>query len=376
MVGYFFVVYLFFKTNLKIMMKKEFNFGDWIYKYDGKNIGVCEQILEPIVNNQVITTLGVYSINFEFDRVWRHATSEEINKVVDMNKIQEQCKIKYPIGCKFKHPNGEIFILKQDNTVYNIYGYHVYAHNGAGSLYNNGRWTELVPLPETDSIKSIDEYFPDLSRHIGRYVKLLTYAPHGGYLEVGEYGKIRDKSNIDFPNHTGYSANNALDEGYLNKHYELMPEGFEPLSEEKSCELDLIKEAQRRYPIGTKFHPAHMIKGYEFCIITNTKFKLSDNGNGIEAMTDYNKSCDFSNDDRYGNTCFFRYVYHKGKWAEYYVEPTITPCGENKLPDVNKVFNSKSYPTASFNKEDIKTSISHVSSVDIRLTKKKKKILF
>ena len=305
-------------------------------------------------------------------------TETDSFKSVDMKAIQEECKKRFPIGCTFKVDGGITDTLKQDNTVYVIYENMIYAHSAAGCLYEDGKWATLVSIPDTYSIKSRDEYFPDLSKHIGRYVKVLRYAPNGGLLKVGEYGKIISKSSIDFPNHKGYSAGNALDEGFLNVSYELMRHGFEPLDGEESEELDLIKEAQRRYPIGTKFHPAHMSKDTNFCIVTNTNFESW--GDEIVAMTDNGEKWTGSTEGRYGNTCFFRNVYSDGKWAEYYVDPkTDNTSLIVKGIDISgsiKVSNAGIYGAVVWDKEDRKTSISDVLSVDIRLSKKKKKILF
>lgn len=299
-------------------------------------------------------------------------TETDSFKSVDMIAIQEECKKRFPIGCTFKADGGITDTLKQDNTVYVIYENMIYAHSAAGCLYEDGKWATLISIPDTHSIKSRDEYFPDLSKHIGRYVKVLRYAPHGGCINVGEYGKIICKSSIDFPNHKGYCAQDALDKGFLNESYELMRHGFVPLDGEISGELDLIKEAQRRYPIGTKFHPAHMTKDTEICIVTNTNFESW--GDEIVAMTDNGEKWIGSTEERYGNTCFFRNVYSDGKWAEYYVNPKIV-----KGIDISgsiKVSNAGIYGSVVWDKEDRKTSISDVLSVDIRLSKKKKKILF
>lgn len=78
------------------------------------------------------------------------------------------------------------------------------------------------------------KYFPDLSKHIGRYLKNLTTSPFGGNIPAGEYGLIIDSDCVNFPtfyketNGKLYSCTYALKEGYLDVYFELMPEGFEP----------------------------------------------------------------------------------------------------------------------------------------------------
>ena len=74
----------------------------------------------------------------------------------------------------------------------------------------------------------------------------------------------------------------------------------------------LLEEAKRRYPIGTKFYPAHMNNRSEYCIVTNNNFRREINA--ITALT--NESTLWSKEFKYGNTTLSRVVWHKGKWAE------------------------------------------------------------
>lgn len=87
--------------------------------------------------------------------------------------------------------------------------------------------------------------------------------------------------------------------------------------------IGLLEEAKNRYPIGTKFIPAH-IETTDYCIITTEYFKGS-----TESDTIYAKLLDGTIHDvhpyKYGNTPYSRVVYHKGKWAEIIVEEKELP---------------------------------------------------
>ena len=78
-------------------------------------------------------------------------------------------------------------------------------------------------------LKEQQEYFNDLSQHIGRYIKALVNYPHSGTIvKKGDVGKIISKDKVDFPNHKGYHCTEALNEGYLGVNYELLPEDYSP----------------------------------------------------------------------------------------------------------------------------------------------------
>lgn len=72
---------------------------------------------------------------------------EEVQQKTEMEKIQEECKRLYPIGCSF-FPVGDSHttILKMDEVTYEINERNraIYAHNGAGCLYLDGQWATLA----------------------------------------------------------------------------------------------------------------------------------------------------------------------------------------------------------------------------------------
>lgn len=71
-------------------------------------------------------------------------------------------------------------------------------------------------------LKEQQEYFDDLSQHIGRYIRALIDNPHSGSkVKKGDVGKIFSSNKVAFPNSKNYSCSNALSEGTLGVKYEL-----------------------------------------------------------------------------------------------------------------------------------------------------------
>jgi len=69
---------------------------------------------------------------------------------VDMKDIQEEAKKRFPIGCKFIPADShKTHTLIEDYCTYEIHGKYIWAHNGHGHLYEDGKWATLVSLPET-----------------------------------------------------------------------------------------------------------------------------------------------------------------------------------------------------------------------------------
>jgi len=68
-----------------------------------------------------------------------------------IEEAQEECKRRFPIGCKYRCvENNTLYILKDDNTYYNT-GSSIWAHRGAGLLYdssNGGIFANLISYPK------------------------------------------------------------------------------------------------------------------------------------------------------------------------------------------------------------------------------------
>lgn len=76
---------------------------------------------------------------------------DKIKPMINMQEIQEEAKRRFPIGCKFKSISGDTFVLELDQVVYSIHDTNIYAHDGAGLLYGDSKWAELLELPESES---------------------------------------------------------------------------------------------------------------------------------------------------------------------------------------------------------------------------------
>lgn len=73
-----------------------------------------------------------------------------------IEEAQEECKRRFPIGCKYKcAEEGILYTLKDDGTYYNT-GTSIWAHRGAGLLYSTEttvnkttiKFATLVSLPK------------------------------------------------------------------------------------------------------------------------------------------------------------------------------------------------------------------------------------
>ena len=90
-------------------------------------------------------------------------------------------------------------------------------------------------------LKEQQKYFPDLSQHIGRYIRALVDNPNSGSrVYKGDIGKIINKGQVDFPNRKGYSCTCALDKNHLGTKYELLPEDYSPEQENKEPNIEFI----------------------------------------------------------------------------------------------------------------------------------------
>ena len=67
-----------------------------------------------------------------------------VNQIDPMVEIQRQAKEKFPIGSTFNNTEGNRYVLLEDTETYKINGTSIWAHNGAGCLYSNGKWAYLV----------------------------------------------------------------------------------------------------------------------------------------------------------------------------------------------------------------------------------------
>ena len=180
----------------------------------------------------------------------------------------------------------------------------------------NKKWQTSVCNDLDYPVKTLSELGIEVKSKslVGRYVKALRNIT---ILKKGDYDLILSENPTLFQCEKSLSwSKSRFEEG----DFELMPEGFKP-------EDDLISEAKKRYPIGTKFRPAH-IPGSditEYCIVTEDSI-FHKNGDGIVLTIN---GCWWDRENpKYGNTNYNRVIYHEGKWAEIVSdEPEINTYG-------------------------------------------------
>ena len=107
-------------------------------------------------------------------------------------------------------------------------------------------------------LKEQQEYFDDLSQHIGRYIKALVDYPHSGGVKKGDVGRIINKHGVNFPSQKRYSCSNALSKGVLGVKYELLPEDYSPEQETKGSNVEFIPGKWYKVELSNKFN--HYIK--------------------------------------------------------------------------------------------------------------------
>lgn len=119
---------------------------------------------------------------------FRKAKPDEIPlKQITMNiqEIQQICKEKYPIGCKYKCVNFNFeYILLQDDFTYTIVNNEIWASYGKGCLYSNGKYAELISLSKSDwnpqigdhviiiSPKEENNWVPGMDKYVGKLAKI------------------------------------------------------------------------------------------------------------------------------------------------------------------------------------------------------------
>ena len=145
-----------------------------------------------------------------------------------------------------------------------VYGDEAYRFYGViDGKFNNYPWIKvnrqgvsIIKLPEdVDVEKDGDEYFEDLSQHVGRYLRALVNFPHGGNVRAGEIGLIISRSDVNFPSQSEYWCPDALSKGMLHVKYKLMPKDYGGNSTEiieDSNPTTKEKWAKGTYAVGIK----------------------------------------------------------------------------------------------------------------------------
>lgn len=295
--------------------------GDFTFTDCGKpnycfKVRDTHEYLRPVVDLRGSNTNGngtFYANKSQGLKDWRFATKAEIARYDELKKpydvttltseegLLAKAKELFPIGTKFKSArtlSGVYEVTKDDYRMWSPTEITCNGHAGP-SIYKDGTWSEIITLPT----KSKDNLL--LEEAARKY-------PIGTRIVSAHSGK---EYTITTPH---FIIDHAGD--VVNKNSSADPVIY---SKEKDCwstiigPSTLIAEAKKRYPIGTKFYPAHLkASGREHCIVTNDNF--FETSDSIIAKTDEGDNC--SSQSKYGNTTYNRNVYYKGTWATPYVE--------------------------------------------------------
>jgi len=92
----------------------------------------------------------------------------------------------------------------------------------------------------------------------------------------------------------------------------------------KEESMTLLEEAKKRFPVGTKFVPAHIDtnKSDRYCIIVEDgEFVEDEEEQSIAQELKDGRNWDSNRDPKYGTTNWGRLVYNQGNWARIIEEP-------------------------------------------------------
>ena len=161
------------------------------------------------------------------------------DKQLDIKQIQEECKKRFPIGCKFKCASTDNKnTLKQTNSTYNILGTDaIDAGILQGFLYYEGKYAELIETPEM-IIPEYVEYIDTLYK--GTIVKVEDWCC-GSYCKVIFYNGNKEQP---FKHLVKYSTKSAYDLQNLKQ---------QPLTPEQcyNTEIEVGDEVKVVYPCST-----------------------------------------------------------------------------------------------------------------------------
>ena len=298
-------------------------------------------------------------VGFDYED-WSFSSNDYVLKenYVDMKAIQEEAKKRFPIGCRFKNTNGYICTLKKDDIVYEIHGTSIWAHDGSGLLYSDGKWAELISLPEPVSLNEFKK---------GDYIVTLDVATKTACAKNNFCFKQKENTYSIKPlldsYGDSYNANTSLTFDKLNNlkdwryatpeeiaEYDRIGKPYDvtTLQKKEECPLEICKQKYKKGMVVISARDDGGIYSGTFTINANPeKFKIV--GKGI----DYVQSEGF--------------LYYEGKYAEILSYPDEQskieyPNSEDSV--LNKVTIQK------------ETFIENVQSVDINLVVKKKRIIF
>lgn len=202
--------------------KPQFIVGQW-YKYNnhiGKFYSYNHdifQVSEYIHNKKYYNSHSNWGSKDQ-DKKRNLATIEEIqeflpldhpDKQLDIKQIQEECKRRFLIGCKYKGAGSSIiYTLSKKEDTYEILEENIDAGFGQGYLYYEGKYAELIETPE----KVIPEYVEYIDTlYKGTIVKVEDWCC-GSYCKVIFYNGNKEqpfKHLVKFSTKSAYDVQNS-----------------------------------------------------------------------------------------------------------------------------------------------------------------------
>ncbi len=213
------------------------------------NLGYIKDLNKFATGNSLtLKSITKYELLTDLSEIQKFLPLDHPDKQLDIKQIQEECKKRFPIGCKFKNTEGEEFTLIQDHSVYRIVGNNViWASSGYGYLYDKGKYAELIETPK----EVIPEYVEYINtKYKGKIVKVEDWCC-GSYCKVIFYDGTKEQP---FKHLVKKSTKSAYDLQNL-KQLPLTPEQCYNTEIEVGDEVEVILNEYNHsdYKVGQSF---------------------------------------------------------------------------------------------------------------------------
>jgi len=223
------------------------------------NLGYIKNLNKFTAGNSLkLKSITKYELLADLNEIQEFLPLDHPDKQLDIKQIQEECKKRFPIGCKFKCANTKNeSILRQDEIVYEINDSSIYASGGQGCLYYKGKYAELIETLEM-IIPEYVEYVNTLYK--GTIVKVEDWCC-GSYCKVIFYNGNKEQP---FKHLVKYSTKSAYDLQNL-KQQPLTPEQCYNTEIEVGDEVECVEGIGHHgigFNLGLKFI-VHSISNYE-----------------------------------------------------------------------------------------------------------------
>ena len=278
-----------------------------------------------------IPASSAYRIATNFERDWMNYCIENGEFVSEadythinieqreINKLIDKAHDKYPIGTYVRslfHSNNPILKITSE-----VFSYYAEQKRVAGIgetsflpiVYLDGKWAEIV----TEKDYKTEQLLIEANKRypVGSKVCPVHLGKGPKYIIITEDSKFKATDNGVFsylPAHTMSSPDSKHGNGEWGRFLYSKGEWAELYDDS----YELIVEAKRRYPIGTKVIPAHIGGNENYLLITEDS-EIRSLGNDLIS---YVGDSTYNPNPKYGNTVLTRYLYSKGNWAKIYEE--------------------------------------------------------